>query len=91
MVVIVRSPETKDTRTQVLGEIKWQLQQGLNQHITLVIRVGAFCPLKPLSVAALSPGFDERQATPLHREQWIGDVGACVLITGQTIGAGRHG
>ena len=89
--MLVGCHEAKDTRTQVLGEIQWQLQQGLNQHVTLVIGLRVFCPLMPLVEACSAPSFDEGQTTPLHREQWFGDVGACVLVTGQTIDAGRHG
>ena len=75
----------------MLDELNIQLQQGLNQHITLVFGVGCFCPLKPLSVAAPASSVDKGQTAPLLREQWFGDVGACVLVTGQTIDAGRHG
>ena len=89
--MIVGCTETKDTHAEALGEIQRQLQQGLNQHITLVVRVGCFCPLKPVSVAAPAPGVDEGQTAPLIREQWVGDVGACVLVTGRTIDAGRDG
>ena len=83
--------KTKDTSAEVLDKFKVHAQQGLNQHVTLVIGLGVFCPLMPLVEASPAPSLDKGQTAPLQREQWFGDVGARVLVTGQTIDAGLHG
>ena len=90
-IVIVGSTEPKDSNAQLLDELQRQLQQGLNQHVTLVVWVGGFCPLEPFSVAASSPGVDKGETVTLQREQWFGDAVARVLVTRQTFSAGSHG
>ena len=76
-----------DNEGDVLIQALLQLPLDFTQRLCMRV----FCPLMPLVDACSAPSFDEGQTTPLHREQWFGDVGACVLVTGQTIDAGRHG